>query len=172
MSHRLFYSVHLLALVLLWPGTALSQPFLPESPTQIKLKEAERRAKEAELRATEAERREREAKEQLRIERGLKESSSAKPQARSVPPIPKDDESSIFAFFIQAGAFDNRGDAEQLQARLRQAGFESLITEREQMGRVVFRVRLGPYGTQAGVAPDQERLKKAEFDAVIVRVQK
>ncbi|MBI5268643.1 MAG: SPOR domain-containing protein, partial [Burkholderiales bacterium] len=63
-------------------------------------------------------------------------------------------------------------DAEQQRARLALQGFGAKVHEREQSGRVVHRVRLGPYDTQAEATTQQERLKAAGIDAALVRLER
>ena len=50
-----------------------------------------------------------------------------------------------FAYFVQVGAFRTAEDAEAQRAKLALMGMDAKVTEREQSGRTVFRVRLGPY---------------------------
>ena len=65
--------------------------------------------------------------------------------ARRVKPTPAADP---FIYFVQAGAFARPEDAEQQRARLAMMGFEAKVTEREQSGRTVYRVRIGPFDAQ------------------------
>ncbi|WP_368816926.1 SPOR domain-containing protein [Halomonas marinisediminis] len=46
------------------------------------------------------------------------------------------------------------------------------MSEREQAGRTVYRVRLGPYDNQSEAESQKERLAAAGVDATLVRVQK
>ena len=69
-----------------------------------------------------------------------------------------------FMFFVQLGAFRTAEDAEAHRAKLSLSGIETKITEREQSGRVVFRVRTGPFDTKE----DAERNKENS----LVRVQR
>ena len=50
-----------------------------------------------------------------------------------------------FSYFVQAGAFRTPEDAEAQRAKLSLMGLEAKVTEREQAGRTVFRVRVGPF---------------------------
>ena len=50
-----------------------------------------------------------------------------------------------FLYFVQAGAFRTPEDAEAQRAKLSLMGIEAKVTEREQSGRQVFRVRVGPF---------------------------
>jgi len=75
-----------------------------------------------------------------------------------------------FVYFVQAGAYMRVEEAEQQRARLAMQGMVAKVTEREQSGRTVYRVRLGPFDqkTEAGTA--QANLQAAGIDAVLVRV--
>ena len=77
-----------------------------------------------------------------------------------------------FAYFVQAGAFRTAEDAEAQKAKLTMAGFEAKITEREQSGRTVFRVRVGPIDKKDDADKIKEKLDSAGFDNAIVRVQR
>ncbi|WP_374675500.1 SPOR domain-containing protein [Ideonella sp.] len=77
-----------------------------------------------------------------------------------------------FVYYVQAGAFSSADDAEQQRARLALQGFGAKVHEREQSGRVVHRVRLGPYDSQAEATTQQERLKAAGIDAALVRLER
>lgn len=77
-----------------------------------------------------------------------------------------------FTYFVQAGAFRTPEDAEAQKAKLSMAGFEARITEREQSGRTVFRVRVGPLDKQGDADKAKEKLDGAGFETAIVRVQR
>jgi cell division protein FtsN len=77
-----------------------------------------------------------------------------------------------FTYFVQAGAFRTPEDAEAQRAKLSMAGFEAKVTEREQSGRTVFRVRVGPLDKQTEAEKAKEKLDGAGFDTAIVRVQR
>ena len=76
------------------------------------------------------------------------------------------------AFFVQAGAYARMEEAEQQRARLAMLGFAARITEREQTGRTVYRVRLGPYDTQAEADTARDKLAGSGIEAALVRVQR
>ncbi len=46
------------------------------------------------------------------------------------------------------------------------------MSEREQAGRTVWRVRIGPYGTRTEADEQQQKLVEAGIEAQIVRVEK
>lgn len=77
-----------------------------------------------------------------------------------------------FVYFVQAGAFTRTDDAEQQRAKLAMMGHGAKITEREQAGRVVYRVRMGPYPTRDAADALQVRLQDAGVESQIVRVEK
>jgi cell division protein FtsN len=77
-----------------------------------------------------------------------------------------------FMYFVQVGAFTRADDAEQQRARLAMLGYAAKVTEREQSGRTVFRVRAGPYDSRDEADGAQVRLQEAGVDARLVRVER
>lgn len=77
-----------------------------------------------------------------------------------------------FIYYVQAGAFRNAADADAQKAKLSLMGVETKVSEREQSGRTVFRVRAGPFETKEEAEKAQEKLTGASIDAVLVRVQR
>jgi cell division protein FtsN len=77
-----------------------------------------------------------------------------------------------FVFFVQAGAYTRSEDAEQQRARLGLMGHTANISEREQSGRVVYRVRIGPFRTRDDADALLAKLQAASVDAQIVRVER
>ena len=77
-----------------------------------------------------------------------------------------------FVYFVQAGAFTRNEDAEQQRARLAMIGQTAKITEREQSGRTVYRVRLGPFPTRDEADGLQGRLQEQTIESQIVRVER
>lgn len=77
-----------------------------------------------------------------------------------------------FTYFVQAGAFRSTEDAEAQRARLSLLGVQARVTEREQAGRTVFRVRVGPFQNKDAADRVKERLDGNGFDSALVRVQK
>ena len=80
--------------------------------------------------------------------------------------------SDAFNYFVQAGAFNRAEDAEQQRAKLAMLGFAARVSEREQAGRTVFRVRLGPYTTSDEANAAQNRLQGSGIEAALVRVER
>ena len=77
-----------------------------------------------------------------------------------------------FFYFVQAGAYTRTEDAEQQRAKLAMLGQAAKITEREQAGRTVYRVRVGPFSSRDDADGLQNRLQEQNIEAQIVRVEK
>ncbi|MFN9727000.1 SPOR domain-containing protein [Acidovorax sp.] len=77
-----------------------------------------------------------------------------------------------FDYFVQAGAFRTQADADAQRAKLAMLGWEARVSEREQNGRPVFRVRIGPFTKRADAEHLKEKLEGAAVDSVLVRVQR
>lgn len=77
-----------------------------------------------------------------------------------------------FIYFVQAGAFRTSEDAEQQRAKLLLMGLTARVSEREQSGRVVYRVRLGSFDKKDDADKAKERLDSSGIEAALVRVQK
>ena len=92
----------------------------------------------------------------------------------ATPPAPRSTTTAAepFVYFVQAGAFTRNEDAEQQRARLAMIGQGAKITEREQAGRTVYRVRMGPYPARTDADTLQLKLQEQGIEAQIVRVEK
>ena len=77
-----------------------------------------------------------------------------------------------FNYFVQVGAFRTPEDAEQQRAKISLMGLEARVTEREQSGRTVFRVRLGPFDKKDDAEKAKERLDGSGVETALVRVQR
>ena len=77
-----------------------------------------------------------------------------------------------FLYFIQVGAFRSAEDANAQKVKLSLLGIETKVSEREQSGRAVFRVRAGPFEQREEAEKARERVEGASFEAVLVRVQR
>jgi len=73
---------------------------------------------------------------------------------------------------VQAGAFARPEEAEAQKAKLAIQGFTAKLMEREQNGRTVYRVRLGPVDTRDEAENLQRKIEGAGFEANLVRVQR
>lgn len=77
-----------------------------------------------------------------------------------------------FNYFVQVGAFRTPEDAEQQRAKISLMGMEAKVTEREQSGRTVYRVRLGPFDKKDDAENAKERLDASGVETALVRVQR
>lgn len=84
----------------------------------------------------------------------------------------KPEASDPFIYYVQAGAYRTSEEAEAQRARLGMIGLEAKISEREQGGRVVHRVRVGPLNTKVEAERVRDRLEDARIDSAMVRVQR
>ena len=90
---------------------------------------------------------------------------SAKPAAKAAS-------AAATSFFVQAGAYARPEDAEAQRAKLGLLGLEARVTEREQSGRTVYRVRVGPFDAREPAEDTQSRLAGAGIEANLVRVER
>ncbi|WP_298212614.1 SPOR domain-containing protein [Acidovorax sp.] len=77
-----------------------------------------------------------------------------------------------FDYFVQAGAFRTQADADAQRAKLAMLGWEARVSEREQNGRAVFRVRVGPFTKRDDAEQLKEKLDGAGVESALVRVQR
>ncbi len=77
-----------------------------------------------------------------------------------------------FIYYVQAGAFRTTEDAESQRAKLSLMGIEAKVTEREQAGRTVFRVRAGPFDKKDDADRLKEKLDGNNLESALVRVQR
>src|SRR6185436_2110524 len=75
-----------------------------------------------------------------------------------------------FNYFVQVGAFRTAEDAEAQRAKLALSGVEAKVSEREQSGRTVFRVRTGPYDHKDDADRAKEKLEASGLETALIRV--
>ena len=73
-----------------------------------------------------------------------------------------------FTYFVQAGAFKSAADADAQKAKLSMMGIEAKVSEREQAGRAIFRVRSGPFDDKEQAEKIKSRLDASGMDAADV----
>ena len=66
-----------------------------------------------------------------------------------------------FQYFVQVGAYRSADDAEQQRAKLSLMGLQSKVSERDQAGRMVYRVRLGPFDKREEADKAREQWRAA-----------
>jgi cell division protein FtsN len=77
-----------------------------------------------------------------------------------------------FEYVIQVGAFRTNADADNQKAKLAAMGLDAKVSERDQAGRSVFRVRLGPFADKAAAEKVRTRLESSSIENTLVRVQR
>jgi cell division protein FtsN len=77
-----------------------------------------------------------------------------------------------FVYFVQVGAFNGNEEAQTQRAKLALGGFDPQVSEREQNGKIVHRVRLGPFETKTEAEDAQAKLKDIKTDSTLFRVQR
>ncbi len=77
-----------------------------------------------------------------------------------------------FDYWVQTGAYARSEDAEAQRARLGMLGQTARVLEREQAGRPVYRVRIGPFDARASAEDVQSQLTAAGFETNLVRVER
>jgi len=77
-----------------------------------------------------------------------------------------------FYYFVQVGAFNSSDESQTQRAKLALGGFDPKISEREQSGKVIYRVRLGPFETKTEAEDTQAKLKATKFESALIRVQR
>jgi cell division protein FtsN len=77
-----------------------------------------------------------------------------------------------FTYFVQVGAYARQDDAEQQRARVALMGMTARITEREQAGRTMYRVRIGPFDRKEQADAAQDKLAGNGVEAALVRVER
>lgn len=88
------------------------------------------------------------------------------------PAAPTAAETAGERLFLQAGAFQKQGDAENLKARLAMLGLEAGILAAEVPGKgTLHRVRVGPYAGTAQMNQARELLSQNGIRATVVRVK-
>jgi cell division protein FtsN len=75
-------------------------------------------------------------------------------------------------YFAQAGAYTRADDAEAQRAKLALLGVDAKVSERDQSGRTIYRVRVGPFDARTQADAMLERLQAAGVDSSLVRVER
>jgi cell division protein FtsN len=99
-----------------------------------------------------------------------------KPEPKAKPEVKAPDakpaaEQDPFIYFVQAGAYRTAEEAEAQRAKTGMLGLETKISERDQGGRSVYRVRVGPMD-KFEAERVRAKLEAAHIDSAMVRVQR
>ncbi len=77
----------------------------------------------------------------------------------------------VGGWFVQAAALSNETAASQLSERLSKAGLTPFVERAEAAGTVLYRVRLGPFGTRDTAVKARGKLHAMGVDSNVVRVE-
>jgi len=97
--------------------------------------------------------------------------SDAKAKPDTKPAEPKPASTDPFIYFVQAGAYRSNDEAETQRAKTVMLGLDAKISERDQGGRTVYRVRVGPMD-KSEAERVRAKLEAAHIDSAMVRVQR
>ena len=90
---------------------------------------------------------------------------------RSTPAAPGN-AADPFDYVIQVGAYRSSSDADAQKAKLALMGLDAKVSERDQAGRTIYRVRLGPFADKAAAERIRTRLEGGGMENTLVRVQR
>ena len=77
-----------------------------------------------------------------------------------------------FHYFVQVGAFNKADDAERQKAQLALNGWEAQLSERDQGGNLVYRVRLGPFLNRDQAEEIRKKLEDKGTSSILVKAQR
>lgn len=73
-------------------------------------------------------------------------------------------------YFLQAGAFNNAADADEMKARLALLGFEAKVLSSQEGETLLHKVRIGPYKSLDELNRARARLTQSGMDTMLVRI--
>lgn len=98
--------------------------------------------------------------------------SAARPAAAAAASKPLKPGADPLIYFAQAGAYTRADDAEAQRAKLALLGMDAKVSERDQSGRTIYRVRVGPFDARTQADATLEKLQAAGVDSSLVRVER
>jgi cell division protein FtsN len=96
----------------------------------------------------------------------------AKAKSGLSSPAAPADASDPFDYVVQVGAYRTSADADAQKAKLALLGLDAKVSERDQAGRVVYRVRLGPFSDKNAAERIRTQLENNGIENTLVRVQR
>lgn len=96
----------------------------------------------------------------------------AQPAAPGAGSAPVAAGSDPYVYFVQAGAFTKPEEAEQQRARLGLQGFNAKVYERETNGRLIYRVRIGPFDLKTDADTLHQQVQDVGLEAAVVRAMR
>lgn len=91
------------------------------------------------------------------------------PSRASTAPADGDDK---WLYYLQAGAFRGKADAESMKAKLALLGFEASVSERQADNGTLYRVRIGPFNQMETMNRVRGKLSDNGVDVAVVRIGK
>lgn len=96
----------------------------------------------------------------------------AKAKSSLSTPATSGNASDPFDYVVQAGAYRTSADADAQKAKLAMMGLDAKVSERDQAGRIVYRVRLGPFDDKTAAERARAKLEAGGIENTLVRVQR
>lgn len=91
------------------------------------------------------------------------------PSQANTAPASDDDK---YLYYLQAGAFRGKADAESMKAKLALLGFEANVSERQADNGTLYRVRIGPFNQMETMNRVRGKLSDNGVDVAVVRIGK
>lgn len=98
--------------------------------------------------------------------------NSAAPPAQAAAPAPAVPGEEKFVYYLQAGAYREVGDAENVRAKIALLGFEAAVSDRTTDAGVLHRVRMGPFTQVDAMNKVRAKLSENGIDVAVIRNQK
>lgn len=76
------------------------------------------------------------------------------------------------SYWLQIGAYANRGDAEAQRANVAMQGIQAVVSEHTVDEKKLWRVRIGPFATSQDVLPTKGKLEDANIAYSVIKVNK
>ena len=96
----------------------------------------------------------------------------AKTKSGLSTPVTPPDAADPFDYLVQAGAYRTSADADAQKAKLAMLGLDAKVSERDQAGRMVYRVRMGPFSDKNTAERIRTQLESNGIENTLVRVQR
>lgn len=74
-------------------------------------------------------------------------------------------------YYLQAGAFSKRGEAAAMQNNLRRSGMDAFIHKVRKDGKLLHRVRIGPFYETGNLRKAQQQLSQGGLGYMVIKVQ-
>jgi len=90
---------------------------------------------------------------------------------QSTATTPAADAAGDAPYLLQAGAFGASGDAEATKAKVALLGLSARVESAQLHGKIVYRVRMGPYSTASELAEAKRKLASGGLPAMAIKVK-